>query len=174
MNQCASLGAEQVARRLLVHFRGEDAGSSGIQLRGNRGTGPHPVPSPGSQSRAMAARNQLRVYLGKFWCVQSVDMSLPRSTPAVWPVPQFPLLHSCPGVGVCTVQLGKGEEGKATISSSLLPPQQPCRPRPSTLLIEPSAGGGAEKGGGGRRAARGRKWCEDTDPSSRFDPRVPE
>lgn len=111
---------------------------------------------------------------GKFWCVQSVDISLPRSTPAVWPAPQFPSLHSCPGVGVCTEQLGKGEEGKVTISSSLLPPQQPRRPRPSMLLIEPRAGGGAEKRGRGRRAARGRKWCEDPGLSSRLDPRVPE
>lgn len=111
---------------------------------------------------------------GKFWCVQSVDISLPRSTPAVWPAPQFPSLHSCPGVGVCTEQLGKGKEGKVTISSSLLPPQQPRRPRPSMLLIEPRAGGGAEKRGRGRRAARGRKWCEDPGLSSRLDPRVPE
>lgn len=151
----------QVARRLLLNFRGVLAGL-GCNLGETKARGPILSPPRAPSPRLWVLGTNLGFIWGNFCCVQRVNMSLSGCTPAMWPVPQFPLLHSCPGAGECTAQLGKGERGQDY--NKRQPPAstttiQPHCPHPSVLLIEPSAGGGAGKRGWGRRAARGPEWC---------------
>lgn len=137
--QAGSRWSDQEAQ---VNFKGwlcEWGAALGKQAH-NPFLSPPPTPSPESSART----KRFRVYLGIFFSFGVFRAQMRPYPIHGWPVPPFLLPPRDKAVGGCAGQPGNGEENEPTQGGSPLPPLRTApSPRPSPLLIKPSAGGGA-------------------------------